>query len=129
MLAFREKENHLKISHTEVLSKKGDMREAAANLFAAIRRLDALNLDLILAGAIPEIGLAGPSWTGCAGRGTRFADSSPIRVTVQMVILRSEGKNLVQNNEKDHLSSSFFFLFFAFRLPLSFDCPLKMFSW
>ena len=33
------------------------MREAAANLFAAIRRLDALNLDLILAEPIPEIGL------------------------------------------------------------------------
>ena len=57
LLAFREKENHLKISHMEVLSKKGDMREAAANLFAAIRRLDALNLDLILAEPIPEIGL------------------------------------------------------------------------
>jgi L-threonylcarbamoyladenylate synthase len=33
------------------------MREAAANLFAAIRHLDTLNLDLILAEAIPEIGL------------------------------------------------------------------------
>ena len=41
----------------EVLSKKGDLREAAANLFAAIRRLDALNLDLIVATPIPEIGL------------------------------------------------------------------------
>jgi len=57
LLAFQEKKNHLKFSHTEVLSKKGDMREAAANLFAAIRRLDALNLDLILAEPIPEIGL------------------------------------------------------------------------
>jgi L-threonylcarbamoyladenylate synthase len=33
------------------------MKEAAANLFAAIRRLDALNLDLIIAEAIPEVGL------------------------------------------------------------------------
>ena len=56
-LAFQEKENHLKFSHREVLSKKGDLREAAANLFAAIRRLDGLNLDLILAEPIPEIGL------------------------------------------------------------------------
>ncbi len=57
LLAFREKEKHLKFSHVEVLSKKGDMREAAANLFTAIRRLDALNLDLIVAEPIPEIGL------------------------------------------------------------------------
>ena len=41
----------------EILSKRGDLREAAANLFAAIRRLDALNLDLIVATPIPEIGL------------------------------------------------------------------------
>ncbi len=57
LLAFQEKRSHLRFSHTEILSKKGDLREAAANLFAAIRRLDALNLDLILAGPIPEIGL------------------------------------------------------------------------
>jgi L-threonylcarbamoyladenylate synthase len=41
----------------EILSKRGDLREAAANLFAAIRRLDVLNLDLIIATPIPEIGL------------------------------------------------------------------------
>jgi L-threonylcarbamoyladenylate synthase len=40
-----------------VLSKKGDMREAAANLFAAIQRLDALKLDLIVADSVPEVGL------------------------------------------------------------------------
>ena len=47
----------LKFKHIEVLSKKGDFREAAANLFSAIRRLDALDLDLILAEAVPEAGL------------------------------------------------------------------------
>jgi L-threonylcarbamoyladenylate synthase len=57
LLAFREPRNNLKFSKVEVLSKKGDIREAAANLFAAIRRLDALNLDLIVAESIPEIGL------------------------------------------------------------------------
>jgi len=56
-LAFQEPENFLKFQHIEVLSKKGDFREAAANLFSAIRRLDALNLDLILAEAVPEVGL------------------------------------------------------------------------
>jgi len=56
-LAFQEPENFLKFQHIEVLSKKGDFREAAANLFSAIRRLDALDLDLILAEAFPEAGL------------------------------------------------------------------------
>jgi L-threonylcarbamoyladenylate synthase len=56
-LAFQEPKNYLKFHSIEVLSKKGDIREAAANLFAAIRRLDAMNLDLILAEPIPEIGL------------------------------------------------------------------------
>lgn len=57
LLAFQETKNNLKFHSIEVLSKKGNIREAAANLFAAIRRLDALNLDLIVAEPIPEIGL------------------------------------------------------------------------
>jgi L-threonylcarbamoyladenylate synthase len=40
-----------------VLSRDGDLREAAANLFAAFHRLDALHLDLILAEPVPETGL------------------------------------------------------------------------
>jgi L-threonylcarbamoyladenylate synthase len=57
LLAFQESGNNSKFHSVEVLSQKGDLREAAANLFAAIRRLDAMDLDLILAGSIPEIGL------------------------------------------------------------------------
>ncbi len=57
LLAFQEPKRHLKFHSVEVLSKKGDMREAAANLFSAIRRLDALDLDLIVAEPFPEIGL------------------------------------------------------------------------
>jgi len=57
LLAFQEPKNFLKFHQIEVLSKKGDFREAAANLFSAIRRLDALNLDLILAESVPEKGL------------------------------------------------------------------------
>jgi L-threonylcarbamoyladenylate synthase len=57
LLAFQEPNNALKFNRIEVLSKKGDFREAAANLFGAIRRLDAFNLDLILAEPIPEVGL------------------------------------------------------------------------
>jgi L-threonylcarbamoyladenylate synthase len=57
VLAFQDPEHFQKFQHIEVLSKKGDLREAAANLFSAIRRLDALDLDLILAEAVPEAGL------------------------------------------------------------------------
>ncbi len=41
----------------EVLSKTGDLREAAANLFAALRRLDGLRLDGLVAHPVPEKGL------------------------------------------------------------------------
>jgi L-threonylcarbamoyladenylate synthase len=41
----------------EILSPAGDLREAAANLFACLHRLDAAGLDLILAEAVPETGL------------------------------------------------------------------------
>jgi L-threonylcarbamoyladenylate synthase len=57
LLSFQAPKGSLKFHHVEVLSKKGDFREAAANLFAAIRRLDELNLDLILAETVPEVGL------------------------------------------------------------------------
>lgn len=41
----------------EVLSERGDVREAAANLFAALHRLDALGLDRIVAVRVPDAGL------------------------------------------------------------------------
>jgi L-threonylcarbamoyladenylate synthase len=41
----------------ETLSASGDLQEAAANLFAAMHRLDALDLDAIVATAAPETGL------------------------------------------------------------------------
>jgi L-threonylcarbamoyladenylate synthase len=41
----------------EILSSRGDLAEAAANLFAAMRRLDAAGLDLIVARPVPESGL------------------------------------------------------------------------
>jgi L-threonylcarbamoyladenylate synthase len=77
LLAFQEPRNHLKFKSVEVLSKKGDLREAAANLFAAIRRLDALNLDLIVAESIPEIGLGRAIMDRLRrASGKQFADSS-----------------------------------------------------
>jgi L-threonylcarbamoyladenylate synthase len=41
----------------EELSASGDLREAAAGLFAALRRLDAAGLDGIVAATVPESGL------------------------------------------------------------------------
>jgi len=41
----------------EVLSPKGDLREAASRLFEALHRLDGMGLDLILAEPVPEEGL------------------------------------------------------------------------
>jgi L-threonylcarbamoyladenylate synthase len=57
LLAFREVNVSFPFHHVEVLSPEGDLREAAANLFAAIRRLDVLTLDVILAEPVPETGL------------------------------------------------------------------------
>jgi L-threonylcarbamoyladenylate synthase len=57
LLVLQEPKNNLNFHSVEVLSANGDLREAAANLFAAIRRLDTLNLDLIVAESIPEVGL------------------------------------------------------------------------
>jgi L-threonylcarbamoyladenylate synthase len=41
----------------EYLSSNQDLREAAANLYGALRRLDEADLDLILAEEVPETGL------------------------------------------------------------------------
>lgn len=41
----------------EILSAGGDLREAAAHLFACLHRLDAAGLNLILAEPVPESGL------------------------------------------------------------------------
>lgn len=57
LLAFKDPGPFYNLNSVEVLSKSGDLREAAANLFSAIRRLDSLGLDLILAQAVPEMGL------------------------------------------------------------------------
>lgn len=42
---------------TEFLSCSGDLREAAANLYGAMRHLDESGLDLIIAEALPETGI------------------------------------------------------------------------
>jgi L-threonylcarbamoyladenylate synthase len=49
--------NPKKYDAVEVLSPSGDLREAAANLFRALRRLDSLSLDKIIARPVREEGI------------------------------------------------------------------------
>ncbi|MGE5194536.1 MAG: L-threonylcarbamoyladenylate synthase [Deltaproteobacteria bacterium] len=57
LLAFRSGGDVSPFARVEVLSAEGDLHEAAANFFAALRRLDAAGLDLIVAELLPEAGL------------------------------------------------------------------------
>lgn len=57
LLAFREPADASGFVAVEVLSAGGDLREAAARFFAALRRLDAAGLELIVAEPLPEQGL------------------------------------------------------------------------
>ncbi|MCX7633464.1 MAG: L-threonylcarbamoyladenylate synthase [Turneriella sp.] len=57
ILAFQAVPGEQNIAAYEILSPSGDLREAARNLFAALRRLDAVGANAILAEAVPEEGL------------------------------------------------------------------------
>ncbi len=57
IVALTEPENADRYAAVEVLSPSGSLREAAANLFAALYRLDRLQLDRLVALAVPERGL------------------------------------------------------------------------
>jgi L-threonylcarbamoyladenylate synthase len=56
-LAYREPSTAAKFIREEILSPTGDLREAAATLFAKMRRLDEAGLDMILAEEVPEHGV------------------------------------------------------------------------
>ena len=57
VLAFQNHYDFLPDQHQIALSPKGDLQEAAQNLFSAMRTLDALQPDLIIAEFFPERGL------------------------------------------------------------------------
>jgi L-threonylcarbamoyladenylate synthase len=57
LLLFQNEKSHVPVEHQEILSKSGDLDEAAKNLYAAMHRLDKLNLDLIIAERLPDVGL------------------------------------------------------------------------
>ena len=54
LLVFQNTPSNAKEMVIEVLSKKGDLKEATANLYAAMHRLDKQNLDLIIAEQFPN---------------------------------------------------------------------------
>ncbi len=55
LLCLQKPANPAPFAAIEVLSEQGCLREAAVNLFAAIRRLDTLDLDCIIAHPVPEV--------------------------------------------------------------------------
>jgi L-threonylcarbamoyladenylate synthase len=57
LLTLQASEDPSRFAAIEVLSPRGDLREAAARFFAALRRLDALGLAGIVATPFPETGL------------------------------------------------------------------------
>jgi L-threonylcarbamoyladenylate synthase len=57
VLAFQKFDRSRGFGRVEILSSTGDLAEAAANLFAAMRRLDAAGLRMILAEQAPDSGL------------------------------------------------------------------------
>ena len=54
LISLTEPEGSAGFAAVEVLSEGGDLREAAANFFAALQRLDGLGLDRLVAWPVPE---------------------------------------------------------------------------
>ena len=57
LLTFKSIEETPLFESVQVLSAKGELREAAANLFQAIRNLDKMHLDILMAEPMPEEGI------------------------------------------------------------------------
>ncbi len=57
LLTFLPPDDCRPFAAVEVLSATGDLREAAANLFSALRRLDGMGLDCLVATPVPDEGL------------------------------------------------------------------------
>jgi L-threonylcarbamoyladenylate synthase len=57
LLLFKDKIKSATVIHQEVLSEKGDLKEAASNLYAAMHRLDTKELDMIVAEQFPDFEL------------------------------------------------------------------------
>lgn len=77
ILLFGERKESPLFANMECLSAKKNLNEAAAHLFGAIRKLDKMNLDLIVAENVPEkgLGLAIRDRLSKAAAGKRAVDS------------------------------------------------------
>ena len=57
LLLFNQPKPELPAQHQEILSSTSDLKQAAANLYAAMHRLDSSKLDFIIAEKLPNKGL------------------------------------------------------------------------
>ena len=57
VLSFENKESYSLAIQQEILSKSGNINEAAKNFYSALHSLDSKNLDIIITTLLPEIGL------------------------------------------------------------------------
>lgn len=57
ILTFKNKIENASVVYQEVLSERGDLSEATSNLYAALHRLDKMNLDIIVAEKFPDFEL------------------------------------------------------------------------
>lgn len=57
LICFSKPMAALHIKHVEVLSESGDLKEAASKLYSTLHKLDDLQLDMIVAQRLPDIGL------------------------------------------------------------------------
>ena len=57
LLLFKNRIDTDSIEHQEILSATGNLEEAAKGLYAALHRLDKLDLDVIIAERFPDHGL------------------------------------------------------------------------
>lgn len=57
LLSFSKVITGSNIKHIEILSKTGNLKEAASNLYSSLHKLDNLHLDMIVAERAPDFGL------------------------------------------------------------------------
>lgn len=57
VIVFSEAKNIRQVKRIEILSSKGDLKEAASKLYDSLHSLDKLDLDMIVAELFPEVGL------------------------------------------------------------------------
>lgn len=90
LLAFMPPDDAEGFQILEVLSATGDLKEAAANLFAALHRLDEAGLDYIVAESVPQQGIGAAindrlTRAACADfyRGCNLKNSGKVRKSIE----------------------------------------------